>query len=397
MTPLVFSNRCQYLDPALDAELHHDLFVDLLRSVLERETIRQVAAGAGYTEQYLFAILNKTRYVPPSEALERFIAAMPWITPREARSLRDFAQRARRLGLPLTTSRRLVIPPDQIRAGVERLEHASHAATHAQTTDESRQGLLAVRDDSLRVVRGVLDPTADLDSYVRLCLLLNHVQSFLDEPAEALKWARFGLAALAEVEEGLSSHAARDEVTSLHVGLSFAEAVALHNLEADGPALDAYDRIEHLLAHRPDDERWVHLALGRMSALSRTRRFRIGDITDLFHEVERQSDRLIQATDFAELVHFRAQRGLLAAHVAYDGRKGPTETLLQTCLDQIDQVAMIGPIHRVQFYGAAARFAQARKDREGQEFYAALGIQTARDAGLGHQARQLSQLAEGVP
>ena len=46
--------------------------------------------------------------------------------------------------------------------------------------------------------------------------------------------------------------------------------------------------------------------------------------------------------------------------------------------------------------GAAARFAQAKEDRVGQAFYAALGIQTARDAGLEHQARQLSQLAEGV-
>ena len=397
MMPLLFSNRGRYLDPALDAEVHHDLFVDVLRSALERGTIRQVAAKAGYSEQYLFAILSKTRNVPPPPALERIIATVPRITPREARSLRDFARHARRPHLPSTTSRRLIIPPEQVRAEVVRLEHASHAATHAQTTAESRQGLLAVRSDSLRVVRGVLDPTAELDSYVRLCLLLNHVQCFLDEPAEALKWARFGHAALAEVEEGLSSHAATDGLTSLHVGLSLAEAVALHKLEADRLALETYDHMEHLLARRPDDERWVHLALGRMSALSRTRRFRIGDIVRLFHEVERQSDRLIDAADFAELVHFRAQRGLLSAYVAYNGRRRPTEALLQTCLDRVDHVAMIGPIHRVQLYRAAAQFAQAREDRQGQVYYVALGIQTARDAGLEYQVRRLSQLLEGAP
>lgn len=396
MTPLVFSSRDQYLNPDVDAELHHDLFIDVLRSALERGTIRQVAANAGYTQQYLFAILNKTRNVPPREALERIIAAMPWITSQEAQSLREFARRARRVSLPITASRRLVIPLDQVHAEVEQLEHASHAATHAKTPDASREGLLAVRKESLHVVRGVLDPTADLESYVRLCLLLNHVQSFLDEPAEALKWARYGLAAVAEAESGLGPHDARDGVTSLHIGLSFAEAVALHNLEADALALTTYTRIEHLLKRRPSDERWVHLALGRLSALPRTRRFRIGDVTSLFHEVERHADGLIQEADFAELVHFRAQRGLLAAHVAYGGRRRPAEALLQTCLDRIDRVAMIGPIHRVQFYRVAAQFSQAREDRKGQEHFTALGIQTARDAGLEHQVRQLHNLAETI-
>ena len=395
MTTLVFSARNQYLDPARDAEVHHDLFVDVFHSVLRRGSMLEVAANAGFTEQYLFAILNQTRNAPRRESLERIIAAMPWITPREAASLRDFAQRARDVDRARATSRRLVIPPEQIRAEVERLEHASHAATHAQSTAESRQGLLAVRSESLRVVRGVLDPAAHVDSYVRLCLLLNHVQSFLDEPAEALKWARYGLAALAEGDAGLNSDADSLDVTSLHVGLLFAEAVALHNLHADRRALDTYDRIEHLLASRPDDERWVHLAMGRISALPRTRRFRIGAIKQLVDDVARQSDRLIVATDFAELVHFRAQRGLLAAHVAHDGRRKPIDALLQVCRDRLDRVAMLGPIHRVQFYGAAAQAAKGNHDRDGQEHYLTLGLQIARDAGLEHQVRQLQRLMDG--
>jgi hypothetical protein len=64
-------------------------------------------------------------------------------------------------------------------------------------------------------------------------------------------------------------------------------------------------------------------------------------------------------------------------------------------LEQIDRLALAGPIPKVQLYRTFAEFCAARADREGQEHFAALGLSTAEAAGLDHQARRLRAEVQG--
>ena len=122
-----FDDRSRFIDPTNDEEIHHDLFVDVLRYSMERHgTIRGVAAQSGYSEQYLHLILNKRRNIPSAEALESIIAAIPGVTSREAWSLRHYARRAagdRRA--PRNSLRRVLEEPEVI-PELERLEQVSH-------------------------------------------------------------------------------------------------------------------------------------------------------------------------------------------------------------------------------------------------------------------------------
>ncbi|MEA2596205.1 MAG: hypothetical protein QOF01_2674 [Thermomicrobiales bacterium] len=391
-----FANRARSYDPDADEVLHHDLFVDLLHAAITRRggTYVEMARRTGYSTRYLKYIRDKERPVPPAATLERIIGALPHLTEREARSLREFARRATPRAAPPGTTR-LVVDPAEVAAELRRLLEANHRMTHAQVLELSRQGFREIQAGTTRALGRVRNLLVDPGTSAHLAILLCNVLNVVDDPGEALKAARIAQLVLemyAERTERRDQHLDALRVESLR-----AEGMTLHNLGQDRAALDRYERAEAALAAYPRDPQRTYIALDRICALIDTRRFRIGEVKTLAEEADRACDQGRFSDLEAPLVILQSRRKLAHAYVRHGDLKPRTERLVLGSLERVKDVAFAGPIHRVQLYGTAADFAWARGDRRGWEDFLDTGLRTATAAGLEHQAHKLERLLAGPP
>lgn len=391
-----FANRTRFYDPDVDELVHHDLFVDLLHSAITRRggTYADVARRAGYSWRYLKYIRDKQRSVPPPETLERIIGALPDLTEREARALREFARRAtRRLDPPGST--RLVHDPAEVVAELARLLEANHRALHDEPGAPGRIAFGEVRAGTLRALSRMRGPLADPATSAHLSILLCNVLNAVDDAAEALKAARIARLVL-EMHAELAG-VGDPRLTALWVESLRAEAMTFHNLGQDRAALERYDRAEHLIAAQPDDPQHAYIALGRVSALIGTRRFRIGAVARLVEDVSRACDEGRFSDLEAPLLLLQARRGLATAYVRHGDLKKRTERLVLGEVERASRVAFAGPIHRVQVLATAAEFFRARMDRRGWEDALATARGIAAAAGLDHQVRKLDEALTAPP
>ena len=387
-----FASRATAYDPDADQDLHHGLFLDLLHALTTRRggTYRALAIRSGYDERYLRFIQRKQRAVPPPETLERLIGALPDVTEREARRLREFARRASPRRSTPPVSARLALNPAEVAADLARLLDANHAATHPDAASVGT-GFLDVQAAATRTLAGIRDLDADPATSAHLSILLCNVLNVVDDAGGALKAARIA-------QEVLTEHAARTgtplrpRLAALQVESLRTEAMTLHNLGLDRWALGRYERAEAALAACSTDPQRTYIALDRISALVGMRRFRLGDVKALVDDVHRACDRGLFSELETGLLVLQAGRGLVSAHVRHEDLKPRTKRLLDDELDRIERTEFAGPIHRVQLYRTAAEFSAEQGDLSGRTHFLDLGLQAARSAGLVHQARRIGEM-----
>jgi transcriptional regulator with XRE-family HTH domain len=377
-------------DLATDSlSLHHDLFVELIESVIKREggTYRGVAQRSGLSERYLELVRSGQRAVPPPATLERVLAAIPGITPGEAASLREFARRARRGRRPLGASRRLVLDEDEVRAELGRLLHAHHEALHDGAAELVVHRYRDLLQGVLRLLGRIGDPAADPATVARLYLLRCNVANVLDDPVDGLRSARVAERILAEHAE---RHRPVDpELAGLRVESLRAAGMTLHNMKRDRAALERYRAAEALAAPIHADRQRAYILLDSISAVAGTRRFRIGDVKKLAEAIYRECDRGVFEDGERDLLILRTERGLANAYVRHGDLRSGTARLLADQVERVERTPMGGPLHRVQVYRTVADFAQARGDRRVHEEMLGRALRTAEAAGLDHQLRQL--------
>jgi hypothetical protein len=386
-----FANRARAYDPDADELLHRDLFVDLLHSLVTRHggSYADIARRSGLSWRYLKYIHDKQRAIPLPATLDRIIAALPRVTEHEAKALREFARRASLSAEPAGTMR-LVMEPTEVVAELRRLLDANHRALHAEMPDPAWWGFLDLRIGTVRTLAQMRDLLADPATSSHLFILLCNILNLLDDPGAALKAARVA-------RQVLEMHSERSEssdprLDALRVESVRAEAMTFHNLGQDRAALVCYDEAERLLAASPHDPQRTYVALGRISAMVETRRFRLRDVQALVDDVNRACDEGHFSELEAPLLLHQARRGLARAYIRHGDLKPRTGRIVQEELDGIASVAFAGPIHRVQLYRTAADLSVALGDRRGAEDFLLAGITTAETEGLAHQAHRLGEL-----
>ena len=378
-----------------DEELHQDLFVDLLDSAITRRggTYRAVAARARMSDRYLRHIRDQQR--PATlPVVDRLIEALPHLTRREADSLRDLARRARpRQAAPSGALRRVM---DECEAATElqRLLDEHHRVTLG-IADLARAGFPAVMARTNRTLKQIGDLFGDPLTSAHLQIVLCNVLNFLDEPAGALRAARLAQAVLKDQPTG--SRYDDPRLTALRVEAIRAEAMTLHNLHLDGRALACYDRADRLLPPGGDDPQGAYVALGRISSLIETRRFRIGDIKLHVDRIDRACDRGPFSRIEGELLVHRARRGLVAAYVRHHDRQPRTERLLDEELQRIPHLELAGPIHRVQLAWTVAEYLELTGEHQGRTDVLQEARRTAAMAGLDHQRHKLEEALTSPP
>jgi hypothetical protein len=389
-----FANRDDCFDPDSDERFHRELFADLLHCLITRRggTYAAAAARSGYSYRYLKYVRDRQRPVPPPEAVERIIGALPDPSEGEARALRWFARRAAPHRERAHASARLTLDPVQIAAELDRLLDAYRRALVAGPSGPDRRGFPELLGEANRLLGRIRRLDADPFTSARLFTLRSHLSSILDDPGAALKAAR--IARIVLDRRSSSTGHGRSRRAILRVESFLAEAVAFQTMEHDRLALDCYHRADQQLATRSDERRRAYVALGRASALSGTRRFRIGEVRALIDEVYRACDGTILSDAEGILLRLRAQGELANAYVRHGDLKPRTGRLVRDALERVDRVALAGPIHRARLYRIAAAYYAAQGDAVGRHECLAQALATARAGGLVHLVRTLE--AEGA-
>jgi tetratricopeptide (TPR) repeat protein len=383
-----------YLDLMLEAQLHREVYVAVLDSLLqERGSKRHLANVVGITPQYLSYVcvldqdpadLRAVSRTPSLAVAERIVRALP--LPLEQReSLLEHMTLACERRLQAHESLQLRWADTTVDELVGELQRMHHRATFAQDLGSSRAEYRAIQE-ATGIILCRLDLRRQPFALASLCLIRSSVQCVLDRADDALWNAKLARAALSNLSLAIERQDGA-KAEDLFVNAMQAEAVAYHNLGLFREAYRCCARAEASPAIGGRLDRWKpHLYRDKLNALSEIPRFAISEAMGLVDQVRAVCERGIYSDEENDLLLVMMHRSLAQAYLQR-GDCAKAEGILQAEIDRMDGLAHIGALHRTLLWQTYARLCWERGSPSRWQNAIRRAWAIAHQAGLAHQLR----------
>lgn len=384
----------RFFTDAMEARLHQELYVAMLDSLLsERGSIQALAKRANVSTVYLSNIRNLD-LLPPRIPLPKTakkiadgLAAPP--------EIRDTAHQHMVLAHERRVQTQHFVKAEFLDRSLPDLaaelgDH-HHRATFAETPALAHRHYLALAEtvaQALREFSAEEDPLA----FVRLCLIRHDVSSTLDRAYEALWYAKRARFTMEHLDPA-RYRPSRDLAEYLTINALYAEAISYDNLGLYRDALTYYAQAGDTEASQQQLSYWKHAIIrGKIKALSQIPRFSITEVENLADEGKEACH--ATSAEIAPLFELLIAEALIVAYVRHANYR-EAERIMHDCLERLDKVPMIGPIHRTTILQACARLRWAMQDRLGCRYFLTEAKDIAADAGLEGKRNQIEQELQG--
>ena len=387
----------QFTKFADEAELHSHIWKSLLRSAMAYGTQTQIAENAAISEVYLSNLLQPDHPPPSLEVETRLAKVLPFDRERREDWLNHLAlSRQKQSALGKSIRDGLTIRDAGALAAALQAHH--HSTMYSNSTVETETAYRAVQRSGQALIQGMrisMSPIRYARDYAQVFLVMHDADSVLNRHGDALFFAEQVSAILSEVDErAYRRH--RETIDYLRVNAFYAASVTYNNLGLSQEALLSCMRAESALGGRAElSAVWLpHILRDRIKAVSGQPRFKLRDITALFHRAQAQLNTTYSPLN--DLFSIMLERSFADALIEYAVKRNSprslveAEQIIQRNLDRLNQSSAAGALHRVSFLRTCARLRRIQNSDEWLD-YVKEALVVAFGAGLTHQISQIQR------
>jgi hypothetical protein len=384
----------RYMTQFVEAQLHREVYVAVLNGLLhtpgeKRAFSRRLGISPVYLS-YLLALDDGHGNYPmmrvPSERIARRIADN-LAAPAE---IRDSVL----MHMLLAGDKRVLaerdVQHDALNDNIPELCMAvvvcRNQAVFASDLEESRRLYRVAAKASASIMRR-LNPQRYYLHYLDMAGLLCDCQHVLNRHDDVL-WHTKQSCALIEHVYSFMDRQWRDHVIGHHMNMLRMQAVAYTALGDGRRALRLLEQALQLAPSIPDEVDWHALTLrDAINALASLPRFVIGEVEMLGQKASAVAQ---QSKLQAGLFQLLLAESLANAYLAH-GNLRKASAILKEHEPVLDELTLIGPLHRLMFLRACARAQYVQGMRDGWKHYIGDAYRIAVSAGLTHQQVSIEQ------
>ncbi|MEZ4860031.1 MAG: hypothetical protein R3C14_01930 [Caldilineaceae bacterium] len=377
-----------YLELAHEAQLHREAYIAVLNGLLQTTAAkRHFAQSVGITPQYLSYLLNPFDRTPGPDLARKMVDALPL----------DAVERDHLLDhLLLSNVRRLqakraldqALPQADIATQLTLIRQAHTTATFATDPQQAHAQQQVVRTTGTLLLQQISPATHPLD-YAQLCIWLHGVESACNFHVNAIYHAKQARAVLSNFVRCDFDPAQRPRFDDLSFTALRLEAVAYHNLKVARTAYELCCVGEDLPEVKRRPAVWLpHLYRDKINAYSELPRFSIRAAEQWARQGKEFCDQVVD--EQAPLWAFMLDRSLAQAYLRY-GKLQPALELLQRLGNEVDQLPVVGVLHRVAFLKTYAEALWVAGDHQTWQEVMGTTLRLIRRAGLTHQLAEIKR------
>lgn len=379
----------RFITHFVEAQLHREVYVAILNGLLrtpgdKRAFAQRVGISPVYLS-YLLALDDDDHHYPtlrtPSSKIAQRIAQVIAAPPEIRESLLQHMLLAND---KCAEAQRELACHDAVNAhaheAVLGIVHLRRRATFAADANVTRRLYRAAAHAATHVLQR-LNPRSHLIQCLDVANILCDCQHVLNRHDQVLWHTKRACALI----DHLSPHTPsfeREFVVAHHMNMLRMQAVAYTALEDCRRAVRLLDQARSIAPQVPDEVDWHFLVLrDKINAMARLPRFAISEVEMLADAAQSVA---IRSKQQAGLFLLLLAESLANAYLQH-GNVKKARAVLSEQEPQLNQLSLIGPVHRVMFLRACARLHDAMGSRDGWAHYISEALRIATAAGLTHQ------------